>query len=186
MFIAIDVDDETRGQLAEVRAAIVAQLRTAAVPPRVTWVKEEAAHVTVRFLGETTEHAARAISKGLSDGLGLPAFSVKWERLGTFPSGRKPRVIWIGPTSGEAELQAVAAAVNSRLAPIIEPADSRPFAPHLTIGRVKERGKDVDWARAVAAAPFRPTITRVDHVTLYLSKLSSKGPTYTALQQVQL
>jgi len=183
LFVAVDIDPETRAQLGEARDAMQAALLTSRVPPRVTWVKPENAHVTLRFIGEASEATAIRIGAALKQMTGATGFDVSWDRLGGFPNDRRPRVVWIGPRSADA-LADLAQQVNDVLTPIVGPGESRPFAPHLTLGRVKEPGAGVDWPRAYAARTWVATLTRVDHLTLYLSRLSSKGPTYTAVSRV--
>jgi RNA 2',3'-cyclic 3'-phosphodiesterase len=186
LFVAADIDEATRAQLPVVRDAMAAVLNTAQVPPRVTWVSAEAAHVTLRFIGETHEEAAKAIEQALLAAMDVQPFAVRWERLGTFGGTRNPRVIWVAPTSGIDEFARLAQRINDRLDPLIGPGEKRPFAPHLTIGRVRDVGKRVDWPGALTRATFSPTTTHVDHITLYQSRLSPKGPTYTALCRVNL
>jgi RNA 2',3'-cyclic 3'-phosphodiesterase len=183
LFVAADIDDETRAQLASVREAIQHALDRAAIVPRVGWVKDESAHVTLRFIGEVSDTIGESVQEALRQPLPGDAFEVQWSRVGTFPGGRNPRVVWVGCSRGADELAALAMAVDARLAPIVGPIESRPFKAHLTIGRVKEPGKGADWTQALAAASFAPTVTRVDHATLYLSKTSPKGPIYTALRR---
>lgn len=185
LFVAVDIDDETRAQLVSVRAAIRAVLDTARVPPRVTWVNEAQAHVTVRFIGEQDEQQGAAIREALEGDFAIAPFDVCWDRIGSF-GGRGRRVIWIGASAGAESLATLADHVNRRLEPLIGPADPRPFNAHVTLGRVKDGGKDVDWPRALDSAALRPTSTRVGHVTLCVSRLSSEGPTYTALCRARL
>ena len=185
LFVAIDIDEQTRAQLASVRAAVQAVLDQSSIPPRVTWVKDESAHVTLRFIGNTSEAVAIQIQEALMKRWPVAPFDVRWEQIGAFPGGRRPRVVWIGPGSAN-QVATLARLVNERLDPLIGPGETRPFTPHLTLGRVKESGVGVDWARALGAAAWVPTTTRVDHVTLYSSRLSPKGPTYTALCKAPL
>jgi 2'-5' RNA ligase len=183
LFVAADIDEETRAQVAPVREAIQHALDRAAVVPRVAWVKDEAAHVTLRFIGEVSDAIGESVQQALREPLPRDAFEVQWDRVGTFPGGRNPRVVWVGCSRGGDDLEALAMAVNARLAPIVGPGESRPFKAHLTIGRVKKPGKGADWTQAIGAVSFRPTVTRVDHATLYLSKTSPTGPIYTALRR---
>jgi 2'-5' RNA ligase len=180
LFVASDIDDETRRQLGAAQDALRTALNAAAVPPRVTWVRPEAAHVTLRFIGETSDERATLIQRALAT-VEFRPFDVTWGSVGTFGGSRNPIVIRVAPTQGLELFKALAHQINERLDPVIGAAESRPFAPHLTIGRVKRRGKGIDWAQALGTIRFTPTTTRIERVTLYQSRLSSKGPTYTAL-----
>ena len=87
----------------------------------------------------------------------------------------------MGLTVGLDSFTQLAQEIDVRIDPVLGEGRSQPFAPHLTLGRVKESGRGVDWPRALQAVRFTPTFTRVARVTLYQSRLSSKGPTYTAV-----
>jgi 2'-5' RNA ligase len=180
LFVAVDIDDGTRAQLEAARTAIQAVISEAPTPARVTWTRSEIAHVTVRFIGETPEHALTTIQEALAT-VTIAPFDVTWETVGTFGGTRHPRVIWVAPTIGLDALTRLAAHVNAQLDPVIGPGDARPFKPHLTLGRIREAGRGVEWPRALAGVRFTPSSTRVDHVTLYQSRLSPNGPTYTSL-----
>lgn len=186
LFVAVDVGDETRAQLRAVRGQLEAVMAQAATPPRVTWVSEERAHVTIRFIGQVTPESAAAVEKALSEPLDVPALEVEWHGVGVFPGNRAPRVVWIGCAAGADQLAAVAERVNERVAPIVGPGEERPFRAHLTLARVKDPGRRFDWRGSIAAIDSGSTRTHVDHATLYRSHLSPKGPTYTQLVRTPL
>ena len=181
LFVAVDISDETRGQLVNVREQLEPALARARQPPRVTWVKPESAHVTLRFVGEVAEQQANALRATISGALDFKPFAVTWNRLGTFPSGRSPRVVWIGASDGADALSALAQLVNERLSPLIGAGDARPFTPHLTVGRIKDPGHAVEWARIIDETSAGSTVSRVDHVTLYQSRTLPQGPAYDPL-----
>ena len=185
LFVAIDVSDETRAQLGRVREGLEARLAASRKPPRVTWVADTAAHVTVRFIGEVSEDTAEKVKSALAPPFEQRAYDVVFEGVGAFPNARRPRVIWIGAPRGQEETAAIAAAVNARLDPIVGKDEARAFRAHLTVARVKEPAP-FDWDAAFAATPAGRSRSPIDHVTLYQSKTSPKGPTYTALLKVPL
>ena len=150
------------------------------MPPRITWVAPGAAHVTLRFLGHVPDDMLSTIQGALT-AIRVAPFEVRWETVGTFGGLRNPRVIWVAPTLGTDQLKSLAEQVNTQLDPVVGPGESRPFKPHLTFGRVREAGRRVDWAQALAAVRWTPTVSLVDRIVLYESRLSPKGPTYTAL-----
>ena len=186
LFVAIDIDDDTRRQLAAARDAIRAVVDRARVPPRVTWVKAEAAHVTVRFIGETPDHTSRAIEQAIAHPFETAPFDIRWERLATFRGRRGPSVIWIGSSADTDAIARLAGEIDQRLDPLVGAGESRPLKPHVTLGRVKDPGKGVDWPRALVARAWVPTTTHVDHVTLYVSRTLADGATYTPLCKVAL
>lgn len=180
LFVAIDVSDETRAQLTRVRRALQCRLDVVRKPPRVTWVAAHAAHVTLRFIGEVSEETAEKVREALSAPFDRDAYDIEFRGVAAFPNSRRPRVLWIDAVQGQDVTAALAAAVNARLDPILGKGEDRGFRAHLTVGRVKEPAR-VDWDAAFRAITPGRTVSRIDHVTLYQSNTSPKGPTYTAL-----
>src|ERR671910_944127 len=124
LFVAADVSEQTRAQLVSVREQLESSLAGARKPPRITWVKPENAHVTMRFIGEVAEDRAAVIRTALNGHFTMPPFEVRWSTAGTFPAGRSPHVVWLGATAGAEELSRLAHAVSDRLQPIIGPAQA--------------------------------------------------------------
>jgi RNA 2',3'-cyclic 3'-phosphodiesterase len=180
LFVAVDIGDEARAQLRRVRTALEQRLAAATRAPRVTWVAGEAAHVTVRFIGEVPDATADRVRGALAAPFPVEAYDLELSGAGAFPNHRRPRVVWIAITTGQLETAQVAKAVNARLEPIIGPAEDRPFRAHLTVARVKEL-VPFDWDAALKGVEAGRTVSRIDRVTLYQSRTSPKGPTYTAL-----
>lgn len=180
LFVAVDIGDDTRAQLRAVRRALEQRLSAARRAPRVTWVADEAAHLTARFIGEISDQTVERVRAALQSPIAHPPYDLEFSGVGAFPNHRRPRAVWIGATRGQAETAHVVAEVNARLDSLVGPGDDRPFRVHLTVGRVKE-SLPFDWAAAFAAIEAASTVSRVDHVTLYQSRTSPKGPTYTAL-----
>lgn len=180
LFVAVDIDPTTRAALASAREVMRPMLDAARVPPRITWVREDVAHVTVRFIGEVPDVQLRPIQDALS-GIHIRPFEVTWGHVGAFGGRRNPRVLWLAPSGGGEAFDALAKQINDALDPVLGPGEDRPFTAHLTLGRVRDPGRGVDWGGALAAVRLNPTVMRVEHVTVYQSRLSPKGPTYTAL-----
>lgn len=180
LFVAIDVGDAVRAEVARVVAAIGAQLATAPTPPKVTWVKPAALHLTLRFLGDVDDTDVARLRGLLASPFAVPPFEVEWRGLGAFPSPRQPRALWMGVIGGAVELGAVEAEVSRRLGSTVD-LEVRPFLPHLTLGRIRMVGRGVDWLGILQATDVRGVHSRVEQVTLYRSELSRRGPHYTGL-----
>ena len=59
--------------------------------------------------------------------------------------------------------------------------ESKKFSPHLTLGRVKERGEIGQLGEAFSRAVFPPVKVAVSEFFLIESKLRPTGPVYTDL-----
>ena len=70
LFIAVDISDEARGAA----AAHIAELRRRYLGVKVSWVRPENLHITVKFLGETPEDKI----DGIKEALAAAAAAIGW------------------------------------------------------------------------------------------------------------
>jgi 2'-5' RNA ligase len=92
-------------------------------------------------------------------------------------------VLWLGIAKGLDELRRLHEQLEERLG--ARPGPREPFHPHLTLARLRERVARPDEAKLpMTKASAGPS--RIDRVTLYESRLSPKGPTYSALAEAAL
>lgn len=187
LFVAIDVGDAVRREAARVVATLTGKLDAVKQPPKVVWVKPQALHVTVKFLGDVAPDRVEELCGLLAPPMPIAPFDVTWRGIGAFPSNRHPRALWLGVINGAAPLAQIEAEVSRRLAGsrAVE-LDDRALLPHLTLGRVKMAGEGVDWPKILKQAEVRNAVSRVERVTLYRSQLSQLGPQYTELVSAPL
>jgi 2'-5' RNA ligase len=187
VFVAIDIGDAVRREAARVIAALTGKLEAVKKPPKITWVKPAAMHVTIKFIGEVEPAKVDELVSLLSPPIPVKPFDVQWRGIGTFPSSKHPRALWLGVISGAGPLAEIEAEVSRRIAgPLAVEIEDRPLLPHLTLGRVKMAGEGVDWPKILQACEVKHAVTRVDRVVLYESKLSHQGPNYTELVGTRL
>jgi 2'-5' RNA ligase len=173
-FVALDLDAQMRTRLAELIETLRDRFRG------VRWVRPEGIHLTLRFLGyakrdrldalmDPLRRAAQETSAGAGEVSGL----------GTFPERGRALVMWVGIRLPPAVLVLQQACERAAVAAGFEP-ETRPFAPHLTLGRWRE------------PAP-RPTLpeadlgrTRLDTLVLYRSQPGRAGSVYTPLETFPL
>lgn len=152
-------------------------------PCRPSWVRPEAIHLTLRFLGDTEARRIESLTTGLAAIAARHApIRMRVRELGVFPHWRRPRVLWVGVHArGEAlgplheEIEAMAGAMG------YEPARGE-FSPHLTLARFKS-GKGISEAQRVVSGhhDFRSEDGTIDRLTLYESKLRPEGARHAAV-----
>jgi 2'-5' RNA ligase len=154
----------------------------------VAWVAEPNLHVTLKFLGRVDAGQVDAVSRALRDGVArAPAFSLRLEGLGAFPTATRARVIWAGVADGAEACAAIAGLADGALAPLGFPTEARAFSPHVTLGRVREPRRDERLAaliRAAAATDFG--VVPVRSISLMRSDLSPRGARHTELTSCPL
>jgi RNA 2',3'-cyclic 3'-phosphodiesterase len=185
LFIAVEMNPSVAAAAREVIDDLRARVVRMAPRARITWSNPDRIHVTVRFIGEADETRAQAIRSALGPTIDAPVFDVIVEGVGAFPPKGPPRVFWAGLTDERDGLLEVERAVSARLDTLV-PAEDRPYAPHLTLARVK------DPAGLSRAVLFEGVTTRrfgtvhVDAITLFESRLSPKGAIHVPLQRSAL
>src|SRR4051794_32396477 len=101
------------------------------------WLPAEQLHLTMSFLGEVAEEPAAELRAQLAT-VRVPPFFLPLEGLGSFSSGGKPSVVWVGVGRGHPHLYALHKKVQDAvLRAGLEP-DLRPFHPHITVGRARD------------------------------------------------
>lgn len=186
LFVAVTLDDAARHAVAAVAEECRTRARRLAPRARITWVASERMHVTVRFLGTSTNEQAAAIREVLAPPLPLPVFRCAIAGLGTFPARGRPQVVWAGIEEGSDRLVTLEGEVSRRLALARMTAGTGRYRPHVTIGRIREAaGLRADrWLEGLATIPLAPLTVRT--VTLFESRLSPRGPDYVPLLETPL
>jgi 2'-5' RNA ligase len=145
------------------------------------WSDPSLLHVTLAFLGEQPPDRL-----GVLQGIGLAAAgashpgTLRLGEVGSFGSRRAPRVLWVGL---DGDLQKVSD-LQARLAAGLRQAgfaiEDRPFTPHVTLARRREQARGGPPAGWPPTDRARHTFD-IDRLTLFESRLSPRGPTYTPL-----
>lgn len=189
LFVAVDIDPTVRAAVGAVTRRLAREFESSTgrrPGTDVTWVKPENMHLTLHFLGEVDQDRAAGLQRTLEAPFAMPAFCLDFDGVGLFPPSGPPRVVWLGITRGADRLVALHAEVGARLAGLGFALESRPYQPHLTLARFRRPGNPQlrELIGQVSAAGIGRS--RVDHVTLYESRLSPRGPTYAELARSML
>ena len=158
------------------------------VPPVSARPGRNETHLTLKFLGEIDPARVPSLAGALREALrGVPAFSVTLEGVGAFPSSERPRVVWAGLTEGRDGVVGLAARVEAAAESAGFPRESRPFAPHVTLLRVRGP-RDLAAAHRLLGEldGQRFGTSVVSEVVLYKSELRPEGPIHRALERFPL
>jgi 2'-5' RNA ligase len=181
-FVALSLAVEARTAL----YAATEPLRTA-IDRGVSWTREPALHVTLKFLGERSDEFVARFADRLEEAVrDVPPAILDLGGFGAFPSLARPRVLWIAVRSNPA-LSALYQAVESTAVVFGAERESRVFHPHVTLGRVRE-GVLVDLTRlaAVGNAIRFAARERVDTVDVMESVLGRGGASYRVMRAVPI
>lgn len=155
----------------------------------VRWVKPQAMHLTLKFIGQLDEaDLPRAVECLQGAAAGSAPFTMAVSGLSGFPPRGTPRVVHVEVREPTGTVLALQREVDAALARELGiPREKRQFTPHVTLGRVKDRRAcpkmDV-ISGAVADQDFGEVA--VDCMVLMKSDLRPDGAIYTRLHSFAL
>lgn len=181
-FLAVDLPQAVKNRLLEVQALL--KPGTSGIK----WVKADQVHLTLKFLGAISEETAGQIAAALSRTVpGYRPFDLILQGVGGFPNIRRPRVIWAGLGGNREALKNLWLHLEEACFEWGIPRETRPFNPHLTLGRNRTGLPNeqlflrlANWSEP-DSGPFA-----VREVVLFRSDLKPGGPVYTVINTFPL
>lgn len=181
-FIMLEINDGVRSSLLRVQA----QLKKAGA--RVSWVPPDNIHLSLLFLGDIFESMVSKLGRKLDEAVrDINPFDYEVEGIGTFGSVRHPRVIWAGLEAMPESLSDLYGRVKGAAGSMGIPLESRPFRPHITLGRVRAaRNLDSLTSAISSVKNTRHGWVSVRRVLLMRSVLEAQGARYSILHESSL
>ena len=181
-FIALEIPAKVQKNIHHATANLRSEIGSL-----IRWIPAENVHLTLKFLGDISSANVQFLTQMIRvEADTHHCFDIRLMGLGSFPSPKRPRVIYIG-IQAPAELEALQHAVESAAQRLGYVSEERSFSPHLTVGRVKNALR----ISATDQQNIRRTLeqtkidslgtARVDSVHLYKSDLKPSGSVYTKL-----
>ncbi len=184
LFIAMPLPSEVERELDR----LLAQLRP--MSDNVKWVPAKNIHLTVKFLGDTRDKLIPDIATAINEASApYQPFKTTLDKIGAFPNLNRPRVIWVGGSVPIEDATHLAKEIDHRMTELGFEPESRPFKPHLTLGRVRQvrrvrQGRRVDeLADYLQAFELNPIPLLLDRVVLFQSTLTPQGAIYESLHK---
>lgn len=181
VFIAVEIPSSIRQAI----DSETESLRAALGRDLVRWVPAENMHLTLKFIGDVSPANVDMLAKMLTAETETCApFSLTVGGLGSFPTPRRARVIWIG-IQAPAALTSLQHGLESAAARLGYEEEARPFSPHLTLGRVRQPIGATDQQKVRVALEKTQVgalgTAEVTAVHLFKSDLKPSGAEYTCL-----
>jgi 2'-5' RNA ligase len=180
-FVALRLNPDSEDAV----SAFIGELRM--LNGSISWSRRDNLHLTLRFLGNAipvprVEALAPALKRIAA---ATKPFDLSASGTGAFPDLRRPRVIWIGAVA--APLIRLAQEVEAAARACGFNAESRPYSPHLTIGRVRDfHGGEAVRQHLASNCKRDFGISRIESISLYRSHLGRDGATYEELGRYPL
>jgi 2'-5' RNA ligase len=185
-FVAVELGEHLLRALAELEA----DLKRERASGQIRWVAPDNIHLTAKFLGNVDVVRLPELQRAIADACSnISRFSLTVAGAGAFPNTRRPNVIWVG-LAGQVDMAAMLVSnIEDECAAIGFPRESRPFSPHLTLGRVRREASPSD-RRTVGEMIEKAQVGElgavlVDHVAIMKSELRPTGSIYTRLATIE-
>lgn len=185
-FIAIELPQNVKNGLAKLLSEL-GETRH----PFVKWVNPESIHLTLKFLGNIPFKQVAEINRLMEEAVqGTLPFHLEVSELGAFPNLKRPRVLWVSIKGEIDTLLSLQQSIDSALAPLGFAEEKRPFTPHLTLARLRERTSPAErkiFAELVMSTNFESSYPlEVKTISLMRSQLLPEGAIYTRLFALKL
>jgi 2'-5' RNA ligase len=182
LFIAIELPPEIKQGIAKVQE----QLRETGA--NANWTRPEGIHLTLKFLGEVEEAKTREIMQTLAGATqGIGKLNLEVAGAGAFPTGKNPRVLWLGVTGDVEKLGLLQGAVEDAMVTLGFEREERTFSPHLTLARIKFPKPRDNWQQKIESIrDVKLGGFEADRVSLMKSELKREGAVYTEIGRIEL
>lgn len=166
-FVALPLPASLREKLGEWRKVTQNEL------PFRKWLHPEDIHITLQFLGSTSQEQLERINQALRALCReqIP-FELSIDGLGTFGKSDQPRIFWAGVGGQLDELRQLQKKITTVLTPIGFLSEDRPYKPHITLAR-KYASADFDRKKLTAYTIEKVNWT-ANRVVLYESIMGQK------------
>ncbi len=181
LFIAINVSPD--GTLLKAYGDL--QLRCS--KGKIKWVDTRLFHLTLKFLGETSDSDLKKIAEVLHTvAASYNTFTFNLKGIGIFGSSYRPRIIRVNIDKGE-QLVDLGNIIRLELDKLGFYNDRQNFVPHLTLGRIKKVQDKIFFQKSINKyKEIHFQEVRVSEILLYESILHPHGPEYIILDRCKL
>lgn len=178
VFVAIEIDKGIKDKICEY------QNKLKKSNAGVKWIAPENIHLTLRFLGHIEEGHLDGLKKVIHDAiLDVSPFTIKIEKVGAFPSTRRPRVIFVCVNDISNNLLNIFNKLNENMEGIGIQKETKNFVSHITIGRTKSQKNIAKLKKDLNSGDNHFFGEEdVSSIALIQSKLTPTGAIYTKLK----
>ncbi len=182
VFLAIPLPQQLKGAIQTLQNNLRSQIAG------VRWVRPKNLHLTLHFFGEVEQETLEKIKVSVLSVKGCHRpFIIEFKGLGAFPNRRRPRVLWLDLEPKD-QLRQLYENCRQSLQQAGVTTESRPYSPHLTIGRLRQPKSGLTDLTELDSSTRVEMIGRfsADRLVLFESHLQPGGAEHIPLLTVSL
>jgi len=180
-FIAIALPKNTQDAIEKQTA----RLRHLLGSDIIRWVPTQNIHLTLKFLGDIAASHVDFLKQLINrEANSHPQFDLQLTGLGSFPTSRRPRILWIG-IHAPPDLAALQKGIEAGTSQLGYEQEEQPFSPHLTIGRTRKNIGPLELQKIHSLLEKTQlgniATARIDSIQIIKSELQPSGSIYTKI-----
>ena len=149
---------------------------------KIRWVKDGNMHLTLKFIGNTTEESIDSINNAIHDVVkDTPFINLSISGTGCFSIRDRANTLWVGIKGDLDKLEKLILNINNKLEPLGFPIERRKFLPHITIARINSNQKKKPDISNFLNTTFMELPMKIVKINLIQSQSFPKGSFYTIL-----
>ncbi|MEC8839865.1 MAG: RNA 2',3'-cyclic phosphodiesterase [Candidatus Neomarinimicrobiota bacterium] len=149
---------------------------------KIRWVRDGNMHLTLKFIGNTTEESIDSINNAIHDVVkDTPFINLSISGTGCFSKRDRANTLWVGIKGDLDKLEQLILNINNKLEPLGFPIERRKFLPHITIARISSNQKKNPDISNFLNTTFMELPMKIVKINLMQSQSFPKGSFYTIL-----
>jgi 2'-5' RNA ligase len=176
VFISVSVPKE----IVSIKEMLKSTIDTRGI--KISWVRDGKMHLTLRYIGNTTEESIDSINNAIHDLIGdTPIINLSISGTGSFTNRDIANTLWVGINGEIDKLDELVLKLNEKLKPLGYPTEKREFFPHITIARINPNQKKKPDISNFLNTTFMELPMKIVKINVMQSQSFSKGSFYTIL-----
>lgn len=182
VFCAVELPEAVKEKI----KAYIARLRREFPDVRASWSGDNKLHITLKFFGDTPLERVALISAAADRAASAAAtLHLRIQSTGAFPSGGRPRVLWLGINDENRALEVLQQRFEDECENDGFVREPRPFKPHLTLARLRDTNNVATLAAFHRSQDFQTEDFAVESFYVIRSELGPTGSKYSKLSAHQ-
>ena len=149
---------------------------------KIRWIQDGNMHLTLKFIGNTTEESIDSINNAIHDLVkDTPFINLSISGTGCFSKRDRANTLWVGIKGDLDKLEQLIININNKLEPLGFPIERRKFLPHIAIARINPNQKKKPDISNFLNTTFMELPMKIVKINLMQSQSFPKGSFYTIL-----
>lgn len=181
-FIAVDIPENIKAEIIKIEESLKKS------GYEFNYSKAENLHITVMFIGESSEQELNEIADKLARSIDIKEFKISIKRAGLFYDENSPRVLFFEVEDGKDELNSLNKKCYEAAEILAERnKPEKRYTPHLTIARIKDIDEKTAYNLIKKVSETAVNFEfAVNEICFYESRLGNKGAEYRKIRGIKL